>query len=126
MQINQSYNRSHQQSFGAFHIHAGVKEALQKRASATDIEEIAKLITEQKLNKNVDITLYTTKSTKLGANIFPKDFKTSVATKQPQEGLFYRLRSPLKFIKSICKKADKMSENIELENTKRQALSNIE
>lgn len=126
MQINQSYNPSHQQSFGAFHIHAGVKEALQKRASATDIEEFVKLIAEQKLNKNVDITLYTTKSTKLGANIFPKDFRTSIATEYPQEGLLYRLKSPLKFIKSICKKADKMSENIEVENAKKQALSNIE
>lgn len=126
MQINQSYNHLHQQSFGAFHIHAGVKEALQKRASATDIEEFVKLIAEQKLNKNVDITLYTTKSTKLGANIFPKDFRTSIATEYPQEGLLYRLKSPLKFIKSICKKADKMSENIEVENAKKQALSNIE
>lgn len=126
MQINQSYNHLHQQSFGAFHIHAGVKEALQKRASATDIEEFVKLIAEQKLNKNVDITLYTTKSTKLGANIFPKDFRTSIATEYPQEGLLYRLKSPLKFIKSICKKADKMSENIEVENAKKQALNNIE
>ena len=126
MQINQSYNHLHQQSFGAFHIHAGVKETLQKRASATDIEEFVKLIAEQKLNKNVDITLYTTKSTKLGANIFPKDFRTSIATEYPQEGLLYRLKSPLKFIKSICKKADKMSENIEVENAKKQALSNIE
>ncbi len=125
MQINQSYNQAHQQNFGAFHMHDGVKEALLKRASKSDIEIISSLIQEQNHNKNVDITLFTQKSTKLGANIYPKDTTSSVRLQRSQEGIFYKFTNPLNFIKKICKEANEMSETVEIEKIKKEVLKKL-
>ena len=113
MQVSSVNNQ--QQSFGmAFtKMGDGAVEALKKRLKGKDIAKLQELIDSQKANKNVDIFLYTvgsSDSTRLGANIFPKSpSQTGILMKQPSEGILEMLRSPIHFVESLCKKADKMS-----------------
>ncbi len=117
MQVSSVNNQ--QQNFGmAFtKMGDGAVEALKKRLKEKDVAKLQELIDSQKANKNVDIFLYTvgsSDSTRLGANIFPKSpSKTGILMKQPSEGILEMLRSPIHFVESLCKKADKMSKNIE-------------
>ena len=119
MQVDSVNNQ--QQSFGmAFtKMGDGAVDALKKRVKQKDLAKLQELIDSQKTNKNVDIFLYTVgghDSTRLGANIFPKSpSSTNILMKQPCEGLLEMLRSPIHFVESLCKKADKMSAKIDAE-----------
>ena len=129
MQVSSVNNQ--QQSFGmAFtKMGDGAVDALKKRVKGNDIVKLQELIDSQKANKNVDIFLYTVggaDSTRLGANIFPKSHsKTEILMKQPCEGLFGMLRSPIHFVESLCKKADKMSDQIDAEAKLNNAIDSI-
>ena len=119
MQVSSVNNQ--QQNFGmAFtKMGDGAVEALKKLLKEKDVAKLQELIDSQKANKNVDIFLYTvgsSDSTRLGANIFPKSpSKTGILMKQPSEGILEMLRSPIHFVESLCKKADKMSAKIDAE-----------
>lgn len=119
--------QSTQQSFGAFHLHSGVKEALGKRASKDELEAIAKIFEHQKSNPNVGITLFTSgmDSTRLAANIWHKDNGYDLLSVHKKESIFYRFTHPLSFIDKVSKSADKMSNDVEILKKKIEILNEL-
>lgn len=119
--------QSTQQSFGSFHLHAGVREALGKRASKEELEAISKIFEHQKSNPNVSITLFTSgqNSTRLGANIWHKENGYNLLSVQKKESIFYRFTHPLSFIDKVSKKADKMSDDVEVLKKKFEILNEL-
>lgn len=107
-----------QQNFGmSFKIDPYAERILKKRLNEVDLAKFQELILSQKNNKNVDIFLCPPESSffndrKLGANISSKK-NTDKIPISINESLFTIFRSPLHFIELLCKKADKMSKNIE-------------
>lgn len=117
-----------QQSFGmAFrNISDGAKEALRARLKADDVGKYKELLNSQVNNKNVDIYLYSVdglESTKLGANVYPKGGFGNIRAQLLEESWPHILRNPLKFIELTCKKADKMS--AEIDKLKAKGIDNI-
>ena len=107
-----------QQNFGmSFKIDPCAEKILKKRLKEEDLAKFQELISSQKNNKNVDIFLCPPEFSffhdrKLGANISPKKYTDKIPI-SISESLFTIFRSPLHFIELLCKKADKMSKNIE-------------
>lgn len=116
MQVNGMRNQ--QQSFGmAFQkMNKGVLDVVSSRLKEKDVAVFKELIKAQDANKNVDIVTFADGKKRLSANIFPTETNNDVHMVTISEGWLDALRSPLNFFKSVCKKADKMSKEVEVKN----------
>lgn len=102
MQVSNNYNNS--QYFGmamkADHL---AKNALELRMKSSEWSILDKFVEKQANNKKVNIKLTTTDDCdRLYAEVFDGE-----NTKTFDEGVFYAVKNPLKFIKKVCRYADK-------------------
>lgn len=116
-----------QPSFGAVYLSDGARTVLKKRIkSCEDVEKIQKLLVEQKRNKEVDISLYSLdKSNRLAADIKSKYPRTSFQKQTKKEFLSFILNKPVKFIESVCKKANAIARKVDSEIAKNDMIDKL-
>lgn len=119
--------QANQQSFGAVYLSDGARTVLKKRIkSCEDVEKIQKLLVEQKRNKEVDISLYSLdKSNRLAADIKSKYPRTSFQKQTKKEFLSFILNKPVKFIESVCKKANAIASKVDSEIVKNDMIDKL-
>lgn len=119
--------QANQQSFGAVNLSDEAKNVLKKRIkTCEDVEKLQKLFSEQKRNKEVDISLYSLyKSNRLAADIKSKYPRTSFQKQTKKEFLSFILNKPVKFIESVCKKANAIARKVDSEIAKNDMIDKL-
>ena len=119
--------QANQQSFGAVNLSDEAKNVLKKRIkTCEDVENLQKLFSEQKRNKEVDISLYSLyKSNRLAADIKSKYPRSSFQKQTKKEFLSFILNKPVKFIESVCKKANAIASKVDSEIAKNDMIDKL-
>lgn len=127
MKIYNITPQANQQSFGAINLSDGARTVLKKRIkTCNDVEKLQKLFSEQKRNKEVDISLYSLdKSNRLAADIKSKYPRSSFQQQTQKEFLSFLLNKPVKFIELVCKKATNIASKVNSEIAKNDMIDKL-
>lgn len=122
MQTNLSINTPQSRpAFGAINYASGAKDTLKAVLNSKQLKEFTEIVNTQKRNDLVDIVLFGN-GKKLSANVADSTYKVNLQDSKCTSHSQRFFESPLSFVKRMCEKVEKRTEQVKEIITKNELL----